>query len=151
MTVCQASGCPLTAHPRSANALGGALDPRSVRLAADGLEVAPVERQGGEVERVEPQVGECLGRRFARPSPRELPVGQRDELEADAPEEERMAALGQLHGYAGERGTVGSAHGHRRRRHAVPHRGVRGVRAVLNELRIRRAAMRCPLRERSTS
>ena len=57
-SVCQTSGWPLTATPRSANQRAAVSSRARVGPAPHGFEAAPVERQRRGVEQVEPELGE---------------------------------------------------------------------------------------------
>jgi len=118
-------GATLTEPPGGGQQRGGAGG------AADRLEPAPVERQRGDVEHVEPLAGQGLefrpgeARALRRIELGVLPGGEGDELEPDAPEPERVARLGDLHLGVPERGTDPVREAQVRGTHPVVEGGIR--------------------------
>ena len=90
--VCQHSGWPLTCDASVDEPAGGGAESLRVGMAALGLEPAPVERQRGRVEELEPVPQELFRR--GSPLPVELAGRQLDRLEAGAAEPERVVDLG---------------------------------------------------------
>ncbi|WP_235558284.1 hypothetical protein [Sphaerimonospora mesophila] len=80
--------------------------PLGVRTPPLGLELTPVERQRGEIEQAGPQVGQVLGLGGLLRPGRPFAARERQEVEADAAEQELVIALCDRHLSTGERRTV---------------------------------------------